>query len=91
VNPAGRPPRGILGTGAAAVGACAACCAGPILAVLGGLSFASVVGAMWIPALAVATAATLAAIAWVLRRRRRVDACHADDAPLDLGMPGRRR
>jgi hypothetical protein len=81
----------VLGAGAAVIGACAVCCAGPILAVLGGLSVASVIGAVWIPALPVVAVAALAGVVWIVRRRRNANTCQPSSAPLDLGMPGRRR
>ena len=77
----------VVGAGVVAVGACAACCAGPILAVLGGLSIASLAGAVWIPALAGVTVLALGAMVWVLRRRRRAT-CATTPGPVDLGMPG---
>ncbi|MFC8536707.1 MerR family DNA-binding protein [Streptomyces sp. NPDC057249] len=46
-------PWGTLGVGAAATAACALCCAGPILAVLGGIGVTSALGALWMPAIAV--------------------------------------
>ncbi|MGW5276936.1 hypothetical protein ACWEQP_31240 [Streptomyces sp. NPDC004044] len=73
--------------GLAAVAACAVCCAGPLLAVLGGIGLTSAVLAFWIPALAVSAA--VAGLAFVLiRRRRRSAACSTDEKGLvDLGMP----
>ncbi|MBL1082251.1 hypothetical protein JK359_09685 [Streptomyces actinomycinicus] len=62
------------------------CCAGPLMAVLGGLGVASAIGALWMPALAVLiVAAGLAAL--VVRHRRRTTSCHRAPAPVDLGMP----
>jgi hypothetical protein len=72
--------------GAVAVGACAVCCAGPVLAVLGGLSIASLAGAAWVPILAVVAVLTLLGVVWVLRIRRR-SACAASSGPVELGMP----
>ncbi|ADJ45396.1 hypothetical protein AMES_3571 [Amycolatopsis mediterranei S699] len=64
------------------------CCAGPLLALLGGVGLASVVGAIWIPALLVpAIAVALAVVIVVLRRRRRGAACSPDTGPVELGMP----
>ncbi|WP_245173652.1 hypothetical protein [Streptomyces aureus] len=79
-------PWGTLGVGAAVAAACAVCCAGPLLAVLGGLGVTSAVGALWMPALAIpAIAAGLGVL--VVRRRRRKASCHTQAAPADLGMP----
>jgi mercuric ion transport protein len=63
---------GIVGFG---VAACAVCCAGPILGFLGGLSAAGLASA-WLVGWAGAVVAGLAAVAWlVVRRRRRGRAC----------------
>ncbi|MFF2955902.1 hypothetical protein ACFVVU_31700 [Kitasatospora sp. NPDC057965] len=80
-----RPPRlrATLGAGAAVTAACAVCCAGPVLAVLG---VTSAIGALWMPVLAViAVAAALGVL--VLRKRRRAASCRTSPAPADLGMP----
>jgi hypothetical protein len=81
-----RRPWQIFGAGAVAVGACAVCCAGPVLAVLGGLSIASLAGAVWIPALAVVAVIALAGVVWGLRKRRRAT-CATPSGTVDLGMP----
>ncbi|MGW6605783.1 hypothetical protein [Streptomyces sp. NPDC055036] len=39
-------PWGTLDAGVAAVAACAVCCAGPLLAVLGGIGITSAIGAL---------------------------------------------
>ncbi|MFD9575118.1 hypothetical protein ACFWBI_35510 [Streptomyces sp. NPDC059982] len=79
-------PWGMFGAGPAAVAACAVCCAGPVLAVLGGGGVTSVIGALWMPALAVlAVAAGLGVL--VVRHRRRTAACRTVPAQEDLGMP----
>ncbi|MGW3661027.1 hypothetical protein ACWD6R_37725 [Streptomyces sp. NPDC005151] len=80
-------PWGTALAGLAALAACAVCCAGPLLAVLGGIGLTSAVGAFWMPALAVVAAG--AGISFVLvRRRRRAVACSTgDEGPVDLGMP----
>lgn len=79
-------PWGTVGAGLAAVAACAVCCAGPLLALLGGISAASALVSLWIPALAVVAGAA-AAGAYVLDRRRRVAACQTTTGPVDLGLP----
>ncbi|MGW3457999.1 hypothetical protein ACWDRL_31525 [Streptomyces albidoflavus] len=79
-------PWSAFGTGAAAVAACAVCCAGPLLAVLGGIGVTSAIGALWLPVLAVlAVAAGLGIL--VVRRRRRTASCRTAPAQADLGMP----
>lgn len=89
--PSGRrsSDRSVLGAGLLAVAACAVCCAGPLLAVLGGIGAASVMGAIWIPALAVVAVAVAPAAVWVHRRRRRASACQTGPGPVDVGMPTR--
>jgi hypothetical protein len=82
-----RRPWRVFGASAVALGACAVCCAGPLLAVLGSLSIASLAGAAWIPALAAVAAVALVGIVWVLRKRRRAT-CATPTSPVDLGMPG---
>jgi hypothetical protein len=79
-----RPWR-VVGAAAVALSACAVCCAGPVLAVLGGLSIASLAGAVWLPALAIVAAVALVGMVWVLRKRRRA----TTTGPVDLGMPGK--
>lgn len=79
-------PWAAAGTGALAVAACAACCIGPLLAVLGGIGAASAIGAVWMPALAVVTVAALTGLVWMLRRRR-ATACGTGNTTADLGMP----
>ena len=74
-----RENAGILGIGAVA---CAACCAGPILAFLGGLAAISLGAAVLVGSvgLAIATAALLAFIAW---RRKRSTTC---DVPVSVAV-----
>ncbi|MFE7358053.1 hypothetical protein ACFU8Q_34230 [Streptomyces sp. NPDC057543] len=76
-------PWGTVGAGMAA---CAVCCAGPLLALLGGIGAASALASLWIPALAVVAVAA-AVGAYVLRRRRRAAACKTTAGPVDLGLP----
>ena len=64
---------GLLGIGAAA---CVACCAGPILAFLGGLTIAGVASTAVIGIAGLAIAALAAGASLILRRRRR-DRCEA--------------
>ena len=74
---------GILGIGAAA---CVACCAGPILAFLGGLGIAStlLIGTLGLLITAAAVAATV-----VVRRRRATCEVPAD-GPVAVAIPIRR-
>lgn len=75
---------GIVGFGAAA---CVACCAGPILAFLGGLGIAGL-AATWVIGLAGLAITAVAGVAFlVVRRRRRTVACStgtADPVPVEL-------
>lgn len=74
----------VAGTGAAVVAACALCCAGPLLAILGSIGIASLVGAIWLPGLG-ALAVVAAIVAVRLRQRRRASICRA--GPVDVGLP----
>ncbi|MET8747451.1 hypothetical protein [Streptomyces sp. NPDC004728] len=79
-------PWGTVVAGVAAVAACAVCCAGPLLAVLGGIGAASALASVWVPALAVVTVAAVVG-AFVVHRRRRAAACRSTADPVDLGLP----
>jgi len=68
----------ILGLGAAA---CIACCAGPILAFLGGLSLAGA-AATWFIGGAGLVVAAVAAVAFVYVRSRRSRSCATDAGPV---------
>lgn len=86
-SPSRRPrPWGTAGAGLATVAACAVCCAGPLLALLGGIGAASALASFWVPALAVVAGAA-AVGSYVLHRRRRAAACHTTTGPVDLGLP----
>lgn len=76
---------GIVGFGAAA---CVACCAGPILALLGSLSVAGIASA-WFIGIGGFVIAALAAVAFlVVRRRRQQTACATDPAkPVPVHLP----
>ncbi|RKE22844.1 hypothetical protein [Streptomyces sp. TLI_171] len=78
-------PWALLGAGTAAPAACA----GPLLAVLGGVGALSAIGALWMPALAITAAAAAIGLV-VVRRRRRRAACSTAPAKADLGMPSLR-
>lgn len=78
---------GILGFGAAA---CVACCAGPILAFLGGVGIAGLASTLLIGAAGLVIAA-VAVIAIVLVRRRRTScAVPKDSGPVEVAAPTRR-
>ncbi|ALV38572.1 hypothetical protein AS200_14935 [Streptomyces sp. CdTB01] len=62
------------------------CCAGPLLALVGGIGAASALASLWIPALAVVAGAA-AVGAYVLHRRLRATACKTTAGPVDLGLP----
>jgi mercuric ion transport protein len=80
---------GIVGLGAAA---CIACCAGPVLAVLGGVSLAGLASTVFLGAGGLLVAA-VGAIGYALARRRRGAACAlpaATSTPVLLAVPRRR-
>lgn len=71
-----------LGLGAAA---CVACCAGPILAFLGGLGIAGLASTLLIGALGLLTTVAAVAAIIVVRRRR---ACEVSaDGPVAVAIP----
>lgn len=73
---------------AAVVGACALCCAGPLLAILGGLGIAGLLGAFWLRALLIVTVLAVVGGALLALRRRRAGACTwAQVGPVDLATP----
>jgi hypothetical protein len=81
----GSPPRregvGLVGAGAAA---CVACCASPVLAILGGVTVAGVAGTVVFGVAATLVAVLAVALIAVLRRRRRM-ACDVEaDVPVLL-------
>jgi hypothetical protein len=55
--------------------ACAACCAGPLLAIAGSVGVASLLGAYWIPALLVIAVLAGIVVTVLLHRRHRAKAC----------------
>lgn len=80
---AGKNGAGILGLGAVA---CLACCAGPILAFLGGLGIAGLASTLFIGAAGLAiTAAAIAA--FVVVRRRRRGCAVPDEGPVAVAAP----
>jgi hypothetical protein len=76
----------LLGIGAAA---CAACCAGPILAFLGGLSLAGLASTLVFGTVGLVVAVG-AAVAVLLIARRRSSSCGVDQAPVPLAPHSRR-
>ncbi len=72
---------------AALVGACAVCCAGPLVAVLGGIGAAGLLGSLWIPTLLIVVALTAVGILVALRRRRRAGCSVPNTHPVDLDLP----
>lgn len=73
--PARKPLRATLGLVGGLVLACAACCAGPLLALVGGVGAASLVGAYWIPGLLAIAALAGIIVTVLLIRRARAKAC----------------
>jgi hypothetical protein len=79
----GRAALGAIGLG---VLACAACCAGPLIAVVGSVGAASLLGAYWVPGLLVVVAAAAAVLAVLLVRRRRANACTVPAGPTTIEL-----
>lgn len=75
-----------MGVGLTAVVACDVCCAGPLLAALGGVGAASALASFWVPALSVVAGAAVAG-ACVLHRRRSTAACDSGPGLVDVGLP----
>jgi hypothetical protein len=86
MNQARKDGLSVVGMGAAA---CVACCAGPILAILGGLSVAGLASTLLLGTAGfVIAAAALAAL--LVARRRRNDRPVSDDSPTPVAAPTRR-
>lgn len=84
-----RPVRtgaGILGVG---VLACAACCAGPLIAFAGSIGAASLLGAYWMPALLIVALIAGVVLTVLLVRRRRAKACRVPAAPIAVSIQTR--
>jgi mercuric ion transport protein len=78
-----RSPVGVLGFG---VAACAACCAGPLFAFLGGATAAGLAGTVFVGAVGVVVV-VVAAVAYVaVRRRQQRSACAigAESVPVTI-------
>jgi hypothetical protein len=78
---------GIIGIGAAA---CAACCAGPILAFLGGLSLAGLASTLLIGTLGLAVFVSSGAGYLVVRRRRQTACAPPSIEPVSVAAPTRK-
>jgi membrane protein implicated in regulation of membrane protease activity len=80
----------VAGVGVVAA-ACAVCCAGPLLAIVGGVSALGAAAAflLW-PAVGVRLAAVAAVVALlVVRRRRRAAGCRPRPDPVPVSLNGR--
>jgi DNA-binding transcriptional MerR regulator len=66
--------------------ACVACCAGPIVAFLGGLTIAGLAGTLVIGVAGLAVAA-IAAVSWLTVRRRRQACSTSSDQPVAVAAP----
>ena len=86
MKPGSKNGLSLVGLGAAA---CVACCAGPILAFLGGLGLAGLAGTLVI-GFAGLVIAGLALTALLVARRRRVAFPRPDDSPIPVAAPTRR-
>jgi hypothetical protein len=76
----------IIGLGAAA---CVACCAGPIVAFVGGVALFGAIGAKFIGIAALLVASGVIVAMLALRRRR--SGCESRTAPVPMDVPVRRR
>ena len=85
-QPAKKPLMATLGLASAVVLACAACCAGPLLALVGGVGAASLLGAYWVPGLLAIAALAGVIVTILLIRRARTKACQlpADAISVEL-------
>ena len=72
----------ILGAG---VAACAACCAGPILAVLAAVGLGAAAGFALFGAIAILVGAAIVAFV-VIRRRRRAQACSSSESSVPVAV-----
>ncbi|MDF2508252.1 MAG: hypothetical protein K0Q52_2111 [Microbacterium sp.] len=70
----------------AAVLACAACCAGPLLAIIGSVGGASLLGSYWIPGLLVIALLAGIVVTMLLVRRHRAKACRLPAAPVAVDI-----
>ena len=86
MNQAHRAGLSVVGMGAAA---CVACCAGPTLAILGGLGLAGLASALLI-GMAGLVIAAVALPALLVTRRRRNECPVSDDSPTPVAAPTRR-
>jgi len=76
----------------AAVLACAACCAGPLLAIVGSVGAASLLGAYWVPGLLVVAVLAGIVVTVLLVRRHRAKACGLPASRIDVKIqPARSR
>lgn len=80
-------PFRVVGIG---IAACAACCAGPILAVLGGLSVVGTIGSLFVGAAGIAVAMLAGAAYLGVRRRSTEPSCSTDSEPVRVAPPSRR-
>jgi hypothetical protein len=78
---------GIIGVGAAA---CAACCAGPILAFLGGLSFAGLASTLLIGTLGLAVFVASGTGYLLVRRRRQTPCATPSTEAVSVAAPTRK-
>ena len=87
--PTRRRRRWLLPVGVAALG-CAACCAGPIVGLLGGIAAALAMGAVFVPLLVVLAVLAASAAAVLLVRRRRTASAAVGNRrgrTVELGLP----
>ena len=80
-----RSPFGLVGF---SVAACVACCAGPLLAFLGGATIAGLAGTVFVGMAGVVVAVIAAAAFVAVRRRQQRSACStgAEEVPVTLSL-----
>ncbi len=82
-----RDAGGVLGLG---VAACAACCAGPILAFLGGVSIVGFASTTVIGIAGVVVGLTALVAFLTIRRRRTAASCSVPEGPVQVDLMARR-
>lgn len=72
---------GIVGVGAAA---CAACCAGPLLAIIGGITIAGLAGTLFLGAVSLVAVVAAAVGYFAVHRRRQAAVCAIDEIAVPI-------
>ena len=86
-DPSRRDTFSALGVGAVA---CIACCAGPLIAILGGITIAGLAATVFVGAFAALAAVVAAGVVIVLRRRPQPTCAAEPAASVTMPLPQRR-